>query len=103
MIRRVVHYNVTKNPNIRFLRSQYSYFEELYPNSYLINDNTWELKYFTYQEYEIRGVATTPYSPNLNAYTVDRIDTHRFVSLFNPNLLSDFISDLSGRSFWTGL
>ncbi len=66
--RRIVHYNVTQNPNIRFLRSQFSYFEELYPNSYLIHDNSGELKYFPYQEYEINGVATTPYSPNLNAY-----------------------------------
>jgi hypothetical protein len=68
--RRIVHYNVTLNPNIRFLRSQFSYFEELHPYSYLIHDNSGELKYFPYKEYEINGIATTPYSPNLNANTV---------------------------------
>lgn len=64
--RKIVHYNVTQNPNIRFLRSQLSHFEELYPYdvrgcesrlSYLIHDNSGELKYFPYQEYEIKGVA----------------------------------------------
>ena len=29
--RKIVHYNVTQSPNIWFLRSQFSYFEELYP------------------------------------------------------------------------
>jgi transposase InsO family protein len=66
--RKIVHYNITQNPNIRFLRNQFDYFEELYPDSYLIHDNSGELKYFPYQDYGIKGVATTPYSPNLNAY-----------------------------------
>ena len=61
--RKITHYNVTQNPNIRFLRSQFSYFEVLYPDSYLIHDNSGELKYFPYQEYDINGIATTPYSP----------------------------------------
>jgi hypothetical protein len=47
--RKIVHYNVTQNPNIQLLRSQFSYFEELYPKSYLIHDNSGELKYFPYQ------------------------------------------------------
>ena len=38
--RKIVHYNVTQNLNIRFLRSQLSHFEELYPDSYLIHDNS---------------------------------------------------------------
>jgi putative transposase len=38
--RKIVHYNVTQNSNIRFLRSQFSYFEKLYPDSYLIHDNS---------------------------------------------------------------
>jgi putative transposase len=66
--RKIIHYNITKNPTIRFLRSQFFYFEELYPDSYLIHDNSRELKYFPYKEYDIKGVATTPYSPNLNSY-----------------------------------
>jgi len=59
---------MTQNPIILFLRNKLSYFEELYPESYLIHDNSGELKYFPYQEYEINDVATTPDSPNLNAY-----------------------------------
>jgi hypothetical protein len=59
--RKIVHYNITQNPNIRFLRSQFDYFEELYPNLYLIHDNSGELKYFPYQDYGIEGVAITPY------------------------------------------
>ncbi len=66
--RKIVYYNITRNPNIKFLRRQFSYFEELYPDSYLIHDNSGELRYFPYEEYEINGVATTPYSPNMNAY-----------------------------------
>ena len=66
--RNIVHYNITRNPNIRFLRRQFSYFEELYPDSYLIHDNSGELRYFPYQEYEINDVATTPYSPNMKGY-----------------------------------
>ena len=83
--RRIVHYNVTQNPNIRFLRNQFSYFEELYPDSYLIHDNSGELKYFPYHEYEIKDVATTPYSPNLNAYA------ERFIRSIRQECLDWFI------------
>ena len=83
--RKIVHYNVTQSPKIRFLRSQFSYFEELYPNSYLIHDNSGELKYFPNQEYGIKGVATTPYSPNLNAYA------ERFIRSVRQECLDWFI------------
>ena len=66
--RKIVHYNITRNPNIRFLRSQFSYFTESYSDSHLINDNSGELRYFPYHEYEINDVATTPYSPNMKGY-----------------------------------
>ncbi len=42
--REMVHYNITRNPNIKFLRRQFSYFEESYPDSYLIHDNSGEMK-----------------------------------------------------------
>ncbi|HAK45345.1 MAG TPA: hypothetical protein DCO79_05430 [Spirochaeta sp.] len=54
------------------------------------HDNSGELKYFPYQEYEINGVATTPYSPNLNAYA------ERFIRSIRQGTLSD-------RNVWTGL
>ena len=66
--RKIVHWNVTTNPDIPFLRKQLSYFSNLYPNSCLIHDNSNELKWFPYTEYGIRGIATVPYSPNMNAY-----------------------------------
>ncbi len=83
--RRIVHYNITTNPNIRFIRSQISYFEELYPDSYLIHDNSGELKYFPYNEYDIKSVATTPYSPNMNAYA------ERFIRSIRQECLDWFI------------
>ena len=83
--RNIVHYNVTQNPNIHFLRNQLSYFEELHPVSYLIHDNSGELKYFPYQEYKIRGVSTTPYSPNLNAYA------ERFIRSIRQECLDWFV------------
>ena len=66
--RKIVHWNITTNPNIQFLRNQFSYFSEIYPSSFLIHDNSGELKWFPYSEYGIMGVATVPYSPNMNAY-----------------------------------
>ena len=83
--RKIVHYNITQNPNIRFLRNQFNYFEELYPDSYLIHDNSGELKYFPYKDYGIKGVAITPYSPNMNAYA------ERFIRSVRQECLDWFI------------
>ena len=83
--RRIIHFNLTRNPSIKFLRSQFSYFEELYPNSYLIYDKSGELKYFPYHEYEFKGVATIPYSPNLNAYA------ERFIRSIRQECLDWFV------------
>jgi hypothetical protein len=71
--------------NNLFLRNQFNYFEELYPDSYLIHDNTGELNYFPYQDYGIKGVATSPYSPNLNAYA------ERFIRSVRHECLDWFI------------
>ncbi len=66
--RKIAHWNMTTNPNILFLRNQLSYFSEQYPESHLIHDNSGELKWFPYSEYGIKGIATVPYSPNMNAF-----------------------------------
>ena len=57
----------------------------MYPKSYLIHDNSGELKYFPYDEYDINGVATTPYSPNLNAYA------ERFIRSVRQECLDWFV------------
>lgn len=66
--RRIVHWSVTTNPTIQFFRNQFSYFSEIHPASFLIHDNSGELKWLPYSEYGINGVATVPYSPIMNAY-----------------------------------
>jgi hypothetical protein len=39
-----VHHNITQNPNIKYLRRQFSYFEALYPDSYLIRNISGKIK-----------------------------------------------------------
>lgn len=83
--RTIVHWNMTNNPTIRFLRHQMNHFEELYPNSYLIHDNSGELRYFPYDEYDITGVSITPHSPNMNAFA------ERFIRSIRTECLDWFI------------
>jgi hypothetical protein len=66
--REIVTYGVTTNPNKRFLKNCFLDFEEEYPGATLIHDNSSELKWFPYEWYNIKGVSTLPYSPNMNAY-----------------------------------
>jgi transposase InsO family protein len=66
--RRIVHWNVSTNPDIQFLRNQFSHFTETFQGVHLIHDNSGELKWFPYEDYGIAGIATVPYSPNMNAY-----------------------------------
>jgi hypothetical protein len=62
-----------------------SCFSEQFPNVHLIHDNSGELKHFPYQQYGIKGVATVPYSPNMNAYA------ERFVRSVRQECLDYFI------------
>ncbi len=57
----------------------------MYPKSHLIHDNSGELKWFPYDTYGIKGVAITPYSPNMNAYA------ERFVRSVRQECLDWFI------------
>lgn len=83
--RKIVHWNITQNPNIAFLRRQISHFEEQYPESILIHDNSGEFKWFPYEEYDIKDLAITPYSPNMNAFA------ERFIRSIRRECLDWFI------------
>ena len=83
--RKIVQYGLTQNPSIPFLRNQFSVFAGEYPGSTLIHDNSGELKWFPYDQYHIKGIATVPYSPNMNAYA------ERFVRSIRQECLDYFI------------
>jgi transposase InsO family protein len=83
--RKIVQYAVTASPNIHFLRNQFSVFEYEHPEATLIHDNSSELKWFPYSQYNIKHITTVPYSPNMNAYA------ERFIRSFRQECLNFFI------------
>ena len=83
--RKIVQYGITANPNIQFLRNQFSNFECEYPRATVIHDNSGELKWFPYKQYNIKDVAIVPYSPNMNAFA------ERFVRSIRQECLDYFV------------
>ena len=83
--RKIVQFGITTNPNKLFLRNQLIEFGSKYPKAMLIHDNSPVLKYFPYEEYNIKGVNISPYSPNMNAYA------ERFVRSIRQECLNYFI------------
>jgi len=83
--REIVQFGITEHPNRLFLRNQFTEFEYKYSGSYLIHDNSGELKWFPYSEYSIKAVSIAPYSPNMNAYA------ERFIRSIRQECLNFFI------------
>ena len=91
--RQIVQFGITSNPSRQFLRNQFSEFEYNYPGSYLIHDNSGELKWFPYSEYNIKDVKISPYSPNMNAYA------ERFVRSIRQECLNYFVIFAYGQLY----
>jgi transposase InsO family protein len=83
--RKIIRTAVTTHPTIPFLRLQLSDFEYNHPGTFLIHDNSGELRYFPYREYKFTSIPITPYSPNMNAYA------ERFVRSVRTECLDYFI------------
>ena len=83
--RKIIQHSITDHPNMQFLKNQLSVFAYEYPGSYLIHDNSGELRWFPYDRYGIKDIAIAPYSPDMNAYA------ERFVRSVRQECLNYFI------------
>ena len=89
--RKIVQYGITANPNRLFLKNQFTEFEYNYPGSTLIHDNSGELKWFPYEQYNFKDVNIVPYSPDMNAYA------ERFVRSVRQECLDHFVIFTQGQ------
>ena len=89
--REIIQFGVTANPNRLFLRNQFTEFEYKHPGSTLIHDNSNELKWFPYEQYNFKHVSIVPYSPDMNAYA------ERFVRSIRQECLNHFIIFTQGQ------
>ena len=67
------------------MRNQFSEFDYEYPGATLIHDNSGELRWFPYEQYNFKDVRITPYSPDMNAYA------ERFIRSVRQECLDYFI------------
>jgi transposase InsO family protein len=89
--RKIVQYGITTNPTIQFLRNQFSVFEYDFPGATLIHDNSGELRWFPYNQYNFKDVRIVPYSPDMNAYA------ERFVRSIRQECLDNFVIFTQGQ------
>ena len=67
--RKILQFGITRYPTMEFLKNQFRAFRYNHEEEvYLIHDNSGEFRHFAYEQFDIKGVSITPYSPNLNAY-----------------------------------
>ncbi len=85
--RKIVQYGVSSRPEMMFVRNQLTGFmyDKEDEKTYLVHDNSGELKWMDYESVGIKGVAITPYSPNMNACA------ERFVKSIRNECLDHFI------------
>ena len=89
--RKIVQHGITANPNMQFLRNQFSAFEYEHPGSTVIHDNSGELKWFPYVQYNFKDMRIVPYSPDMNAYA------ERFVRSIRQECLDHFVIFTHGQ------
>ncbi|MCK5201450.1 MAG: integrase core domain-containing protein, partial [Spirochaetales bacterium] len=76
--RRIVQWNLTKNPCREFVKQRIELFSEDFPDKKtLIYDNALQFISIDYSWYGIQGVNISPAAPNMNAYTERVVGTIR--------------------------
>ena len=89
--RKIIQYGITANPNIQFLRNQFSVFEYEHQGATLIHDNSGELRWFPYNEYNFKDARIVPYSPDMNAFA------ERFIRSIRKECLDHFVIFTHGQ------
>ncbi len=85
--RKIIQFGITNHPDMRFVRNQLTsfMFDRIDQKTYLIHDNSGELKWTDYKSLDITDIAITPYSPNMNAFA------ERFVRSVKYECFDNFI------------
>ena len=101
--RKIITYNVTRNPTREFVRQQLIELTDRIDNEpvYLIHDGSGEYVYIDYSQYNIKNIRISPKAPNMNAYAERFIGSIRreafdWFVLFNEkqirNILKEYVN-----------